>query len=318
MVAQFLEDSFGFAAFLGFGLSLGQFVCDRGFKPWIAGKAEDIVNAVRLAPSHEVFPAETGIRPKPDLDVGPTLPDLGDDKGDLLLGAGRGVDVRRPKLRQKQLPAAENVKRQIAVALVIAMEEPAFLIAVDRIVGGVEVEDDALRRGCLAFEKEADKQPLHGLLVQTEFAITVIFRPWRVFEPVQRRLASQRRAVGSLRFQLSRHKPQHRIVAQIIVIVKILVAKRNAMNALGEQRLDRVLDAVLPVRRSVSRKSNAPAFEVMAPPSKAAVTFRLPRLAKSRESWLHSVCIGDVLCSSRSLCCRRTFADSEPRCTYLS
>ena len=51
MVAQLLEDSFGFAAFLGFGLSLGQFVCDRGFKPWIAGKAEDIVNAVRLATS---------------------------------------------------------------------------------------------------------------------------------------------------------------------------------------------------------------------------------------------------------------------------
>ena len=67
-----------------------------------------------------------------------------------------------------------------------------------------------------------------------------------MFEPVQRRLARQRRAAGSLRFQLSRHKPQHRIVAQLIVIVNILVAQRNAMNALGEQRLDRVLDAVLP------------------------------------------------------------------------
>src|SRR5271157_1344949 len=50
-----------------------------------------------------------------------------------------------------------------------------------------------------------------------------------------------------------------------------------------------------PRTRSASRNNNAPAFEVMAPPSKAAVTFRLPKLAKSRESWLHSVCIGDVL-----------------------
>jgi len=36
--------------------------------------------------------------------------------------------------------------------------------------------------------------------------------------------------------------------------------------------------------RSASRNSSAPAFEVMAPPSKAAVTFRLPRLAKSKMS----------------------------------
>jgi hypothetical protein len=33
------------------------------------------------------------------------------------------------------MPAAENVKRQIAVAFVIAVEEPAFLIAVDGVVG---------------------------------------------------------------------------------------------------------------------------------------------------------------------------------------
>ena len=45
----------------------------------------------------------------------------------------------------KQLPAAENIKRQIAVAFVIAVEEPAFLIAMDGVVGRVEIEDDALR-----------------------------------------------------------------------------------------------------------------------------------------------------------------------------
>ena len=131
---------------LAFALSLGQFVCDQGFKPWIAGKAEDVVDAVSLAPRHQLLAAEAGIRPKPDVDVGPALPDLRDDKGDLLLGASRGVDVRGPQFRQKQLPAAENIKRQIAVAFVIAVEEPAFLIAMDGVVGRVEIEDDALRR----------------------------------------------------------------------------------------------------------------------------------------------------------------------------
>ncbi len=35
-------------------------------------------------------------------------------------------------------------------------------------------------------------------------------------------------------------------MAQVIVVVQILVAKRDAMHARGDQRFDRVLDAVLP------------------------------------------------------------------------
>ena len=139
LVAQLLEETFGFAGFLGFGLCRGQFVCDRGFKPWIAGQAENVVNAVGLAPGHQLLAAEAEIRPKPDIDIGPAFPDLRDEKGDLLLGAGRGVDVCGPKLRQQQMPAAKNIKRQIAVAFVIAVKEPAFLVPVDRVVGRIEV-----------------------------------------------------------------------------------------------------------------------------------------------------------------------------------
>ena len=46
------------------------------------------------------------------------------------------------------------------------------------------------------------------------------------------------------------------------------------------------------------------------------MTLRLPRLAKSRESWLHSVGIGAVSCVRKILCGRRTFADSARRCAY--
>ena len=40
--------------------------------------------------------------------------------------------------------------------------------------------------------------------------------------------------------------------------------------------------------RSVSRDNSAPAFEVIEPPSNAAATVRPRKLAKCRESWLHS------------------------------
>jgi hypothetical protein len=40
------------------------------------------------------------------------------------------------------MPAAEHIERQIAVGVVIAVEEALFLVPVQRIVGGVEIEGD--------------------------------------------------------------------------------------------------------------------------------------------------------------------------------
>ena len=151
------------------------------------------MHVIVLAPSHQLLAAETGIGPKPDVDVRPAFSNLCNDPGDLLLGASRGVDVRGPKRRQKQLPAAKNVKRQIAVAFVIAVEEPAFLVAVDGIAGRVEIENDARGRRWMALEKDADEQPFHRALVHAELAIAVIVCLWRMFKPVQRRLSRQLR-----------------------------------------------------------------------------------------------------------------------------
>jgi hypothetical protein len=43
------------------------------------------------------------------------------------------------------VPAAEDVERQVAVAIIIAVEEAAFLVAMQRIIGGIKVEDDLFR-----------------------------------------------------------------------------------------------------------------------------------------------------------------------------
>ena len=53
LVAQLLEEVFGFAAFPGSDFGLGQFVGDQGFKPWISGKAEYILHAVILELGHQ-------------------------------------------------------------------------------------------------------------------------------------------------------------------------------------------------------------------------------------------------------------------------
>jgi hypothetical protein len=54
------------------------------------------------------------------------------------------------------MPAAEHIERQIAVVVVIAVEKTAFLMAVQRVVGGVKVEGDLRRRCRMGVEKDID------------------------------------------------------------------------------------------------------------------------------------------------------------------
>ena len=103
-----------------------------------------------------------------DLDPRPPGPDLADDPRHLSDGAGGRIDVRPPELGGEQVPAAEDVQRQIAVAVVIAVEEAAFLMAVQRIIRGIEVEDDLLGRRLVCLEEQVDEQPFDRRAVKTD------------------------------------------------------------------------------------------------------------------------------------------------------
>jgi hypothetical protein len=83
----------------------------------VAREAEDVVDAVRLAPSHELVAGKARIGAQEDLHPRPPGPDLGRDAFDLVDRAGGRIDVRAPKLGREQVPPAEHVQRQIAVAI---------------------------------------------------------------------------------------------------------------------------------------------------------------------------------------------------------
>jgi len=46
------------------------------------------------------------------------------------------------QLRAQQTLATEDVQRQVAVAVVVAVKEPPFLMAVQQITSGIEVQSD--------------------------------------------------------------------------------------------------------------------------------------------------------------------------------
>ena len=158
-----------------------------------------------------------------------------DDARDLLHGAGRGVDVGAAELGRQQVPAAEDVERQVAVGVVVAVEEAALLVPVQRDVGGVEVEDDLPRGRAVRVEEEVHEQRLDrgGIVADPVVAAGLARR--RVLQPVQRALAGQRRAVRTPRRQLAGEHGQHRIVAQLVVVEQVLVAERDAEDALADQ-----------------------------------------------------------------------------------
>lgn len=117
-----------------------------------------LIDLVRLAPGHhQRFTAEAAVGTQQDAGSRPAKTDLCNDPLDLLARSCRPVDVRAPQLGCQQVPAAEDVERQVAIAVVVTVEEAALVMAVDRIIGRVEIKDDLLRRLFCAFPKTASR-----------------------------------------------------------------------------------------------------------------------------------------------------------------
>ena len=79
------------------------------------------------------------------------------------------------------------------------MEEATLLMAVQGIVGGVEIENDPLGRLGVGLQKQVDEQPLDRPRVVADPVVAIERRGRRVFQPVQRALAGERGAVGTPR-----------------------------------------------------------------------------------------------------------------------
>ena len=134
---------------------------------------------------------------------------------------------RRPEPAAPYFDA--DVRETCTVAVVVAVEVPPFLLAVERIVGGIEIEHDADRRLAVRIKENIDWQPFDGTHVVVELVMPVLADLARVLQPVERRLA------GECTAGLVEHGGQRRIEAQRVVIDQILVAEREAEDALAQQ-----------------------------------------------------------------------------------
>jgi hypothetical protein len=92
------------------------------------------------------------------------------------------------------------------------VEEPAFLVAVQRVVGGVEVERDLRWRLLVRVEEQVDEQRLNRIQVGGKPGVTRRLRAAQL-QPVECAFARQRRAIGASGREFARQHSQYRIVA---------------------------------------------------------------------------------------------------------
>ena len=271
---------------------------DDLLQPLIARQAEDVIDMVCFAPAHQFFAAEAGVGAQHDLHFGPALAQLRHDAAHFFDRARSRILVGRPQPRAQQLVAGEDVQRQIAVAVVVAMEEALRLMAVERDVGGVQVQHDlGGRLACDSMKRSASSRSrAFGRVADLVIAPAAANQ----LQPVQRALARQR----LIQLALAAEQGQQRIGAQLLVVVQVLVAQRQPVDALRQHLRQLVLDqqtaerpsqkqaARRPSRlilRSTSRNSSAPPSLDTWPAVNPASTRREKWAVNANVSWLHSV-----------------------------
>jgi hypothetical protein len=146
-----------------------QLGCYLADKPGVAGQAKQIINAIELVPRHQAVLGKPRIGAHQDAQLRPAGAKLADNAPDFFDGSGAGVDFGRAPFGRERMPAARDVKWQIAIAVVKAVEKPFLLTAVQRVVCGVEVENDLPRRTLMGIEEQLDKRRLDRLPIVTDF-----------------------------------------------------------------------------------------------------------------------------------------------------
>ena len=169
-------------------------------------QTEDIIDAVVLAPGHQRLAGK--VSTQHDLYRRPAGTDLPNDPLHLLKRPGASVDIGAPELRRQEMVAAEDIEGQVAVAVVIAVEEPPLLAPVQGVVCGVEVQHQPLRHILVGVEKQVYEQRLDRARVNPPIAMPALRS---MLETVQSRL--QWRAPLPARLQTLQNRAQNRVVA---------------------------------------------------------------------------------------------------------
>ena len=185
-----------------------------------------------IAPAHQPPVAEPAVAADEEFHIRP-LPTQAchqefEDRRRVVLGP----DVRRPQIGHEQARPAGDVQRQEAVVVVVTVEEVLLLVAVDRVVGGVDVEGEFGGRRLERREELVDQDGRDADEVGAGDA---------VLEPAER--GGRGEFGGAVDFGVVGRGLPERIAPEELVVVEVLVAGGEPEDPLGQERPLRVDDA---------------------------------------------------------------------------
>ena len=102
----------------------------------------------------------------------------------------------------------------------------------------MEIEDDAFGGTLVGGDIDVEEDLFHRRINHADLVIAAHSALQAMLQPIERRLAGQSGDVGPLRLERVGQQAENGIVSQLVVVVDVLVAKRNSMHALRHQRLD--------------------------------------------------------------------------------
>ena len=189
-----------------------------GLQDRVHPHAEGIIQPQPFADLEHFRNAEGGIAAKVDLHVGPRFSQTRHEIFDVVFRAQDGVGraVQQADHRHRVVFGAGDGPRQILVLLVITVEERQLLLAVSRVVEGVDVEGQMPWRFGEGSEELIDEN-VPQIIERADADL--------IFEAGQRGLTGQGRLVGRA---VGEHL-EDRVVPQDIVVVLIGVIGENAV-----------------------------------------------------------------------------------------
>jgi hypothetical protein len=143
--------------------------------------------------------------------------------------------------RAQQMFPAEDVQRQITVMAIVAVKEALFLLPMQGRVGDIQIEHYLRRRGGVCFQKNIHQQSIQAFRRVANLVIALVdgrLAGGGQLHPVQGALTGQR----LIDFPFAGQQSQERIVAQLLMVIHILVAQRQPVDALCQHLAQFVLE----------------------------------------------------------------------------
>jgi hypothetical protein len=166
VVRKRAEDPLPLAGFRELTLSPFNPVGPQALQDLVAAQSAHVGDPVGIAPPHEFPAAKAAFDPDRDLGVRPGLAKPPDQQLQERATVLVGVAFARAEVGCHQFVAREYIQGQAAIVVVIGVAEPSVVSAMQGIVGGIDVEDQALRRMSVRSNERIDENlgdPHQGL-----------------------------------------------------------------------------------------------------------------------------------------------------------